>query len=241
MYAQLQTALRVLYPPSCLACGAEVVSDFGLCGACWRDTHFIDTLSCDLCGIPLPGHSGGVETCDTCLRHPPPWTRGRAAVTYEKGGRRMVLSLKHGDRTDLARPAAAWMADRLQGLVDEDSLLVPVPLHRWRLAKRRYNQAALLARALAREVGCETCPDALVRLRPTRSLGRRSREARFAELAGAIGVHPRRKALLEGRRIVLVDDVLASGATLWEATHACRTAAPQDVSIAVLARALWSS
>lgn len=237
--APLQSALRLIYPPRCTVCGELVDSDFGLCGPCWRDTPFIFGQVCDLCGLPLPAgpDAAGVAHCDECLAMPRPWGAGRAAVCYDGNGRKLVLALKHGDRQDMVRPAAVWMARAAQPLLRRDTLIAPVPLHWLRLLGRRYNQAALLARAVGQQVDRPVCPDLLIRPQATPSLGGRGRDARFATLAGAIRVHPRRRDRLAGRPVLLVDDVMTSGATLAAATDACLDAGAARVDILTLARA----
>ncbi len=237
---RFQSAIRLVYPPRCTFCGDLVDSDFGLCGPCWRNTPFIAGQVCNLCGVPLPAGPDApddVLTCDDCLCLPRPWDAGRAALIYEGNGRKMALMLKHGDRQDVAGPAATWMARAAQPLLKPDTLIAPVPLHWLRLLKRRYNQAALLARALSGEVDRPMCPDLLIRSRATPSLGGLGREARFAALSGVIAVHPRRRHRLAGRHVLLVDDVMTSGATLAAASEACRAGGAIGVDILVLARA----
>jgi len=235
--SRLQSVIRALYPPQCVACGALTEAEAGLCGPCWRGTHFIGGLACDLCGLPLPGEDRGSEVhCDDCLRIARPWVAGRAALLYRDTGRRLVLALKHGDRTDLARPAGAWMAQAAAPLLRPGMVAVPVPLHPWRLFRRRYNQAALLSARLAQVAGLGHLPDALLRIRRTRPLEGHSREARFAALDGAIRAHPRRAARIAGRPVLLVDDVMTSGATLAAATAALLAAGADEVFVQVLAR-----
>ncbi|MGG7645313.1 double zinc ribbon domain-containing protein [Rhodovulum sp. YNF3179] len=238
---RLQSALRLLYPPQCLGCAAPVETEFGLCGTCWRDMAFLSGAGCDMCGQPLAAAAGPDEDpaslhCDDCLAAPRPWARGRAALRYEGTARRLVLGLKHGDRTDLARPAGAWMARAAAPLLSPDTLIVPVPLHWRRLFARRYNQAALLAVALGRETGCAVCPDLLVRSRPTPMLDGLGRDARHAALSGCLRPHPRHGAQAEGRPVLLVDDVMTSGATLAAAAEAVLAAGGARVDVAVLAR-----
>ena len=235
----MQRALRLVFPPQCVSCGDLVESEFSLCGPCWRETWFISGLVCDLCGAPLPGEEAeGVVHCDDCLQRPRPWARGRAALVYRDKARRLALALKHGDRTDLGRPAARWMFRAAQPILAPDLLVAPMPLHRWRLLKRRYNQAALLAEAVARRAGLEYCPDLLIRPRATPAQEGMSAEARFANMAGRIAAHPRRAARISGRRVLLVDDVMTSGASFTAAAEACHAAGAKEVFALALARAV---
>jgi predicted amidophosphoribosyltransferase len=236
----MQSALRMIYPPQCVACGERTDEEFGLCGLCgpcWREAGFIAGLTCDKCGVPLPGEDPGEPVlCDDCLTIARPWSRGRAAMGYGETGRRVVLSLKHGDRLDLARPAGEWMLQVARPILCEGMIVAPVPLHWLRLLKRRYNQSALLAGRVAKLAGLDYCPDLLIRPRRTASQEGRDRDGRFANVAGAICAHPRRKRRIEGRHVLLVDDVMTSGATLAVAAEACLAAGASDVSVLALAR-----
>ncbi|SMX46979.1 ComF family protein [Actibacterium lipolyticum] len=231
----MQSALRLIFPPQCISCGVLVESEFALCGSCWRDTHFISGLVCDTCGVPLPGEDEDVQ-CDDCMTMARPWTRGRAAVLYQDNARRLILSLKHGDRTELARPMATWLSRAVQPILRPDMMVAPVPLHRTRLLRRRYNQAALLAAAVAKDAGLEYCPDLLLRKKRTQIQEGMGVDARFANIAGALQAHPKRREICAGRHVLLVDDVMTSGATLAAGAEACRAAGARDVSVLVLAR-----
>lgn len=229
--------LHQVFPPQCMSCGGRVESDFALCGACWRETPFTLGLVCDGCGTPLPGQDEGrPEHCDDCLSNERPWTRGRSALVYRDNGRRLVLALKHGDRLDLARPMADWMIRAAAPILSPGLLVAPVPLHRWRLLRRRYNQSALLSSRIARLAGLDHCPDLLLRRRATASQEGRSRTGRFENIEGAILPYPRHARLMAGRRILLVDDVMTSGATLDAASRACLEAGAAEVRVLVLAR-----
>ena len=237
MISKFQTALRVVYPPRCVGCGDMVESDFGLCGSCWSNTPFIGGHVCDACGTPLPGQSDGHrDLCDDCLVHTRPWIQGRAALIYKGAARKMVLALKHGDRQDIAMPAAKWMATAARPLLREDMLVAPVPLHWRRMLARRFNQSALLAKALAQEVSLDFCPDLLVRPQHGQSTEGLGHRERFESLAGSIEPHPKRQHRMAGRPVLLVDDVMTSGATLTAATRACLAARAREVHVVTLAR-----
>ncbi|MCK8484397.1 ComF family protein [Aliiroseovarius sp. S2029] len=234
---KMQSALGVLYPPQCVSCAAPTESDFALCGACWRDTPFIEGLVCDLCGDPLPGEDDGAPAqCDACLATPRPWHQGRAALRYSANARRLVLALKHGDRPELARAAAPWLARAATPLIAADTVIVPMPIHWSRLFRRRYNQSVELGRALARFLHLDHTPDALVRPKRTRAHDGMDVEARFANMQGAIRPHPKRGAALAGRSVLLLDDVMTSGASFDAATRACFAAGADHVNVLALAR-----
>lgn len=235
--ARFQTAVALIYPPRCLGCGDLVESDFGLCGPCWRDTPFIGGTVCDACGTPLPGNPDGHRLeCDDCMTTPRPWTDGRAALLYRDRARDLVLALKHGDRTEIARPAGLWMARAARPILRPGMLIAPVPLHWSRLLYRRYSQSALLAQAVARETGLALCPDLLERYRRTPLLEGHGAAQRFAELDRTIRPHPRRRHRIAGREVLLVDDVMTSGATLAACAEACRAGGARDVHVLTLAR-----
>jgi predicted amidophosphoribosyltransferase len=133
----MQSVVRAIYPPQCVACETQTEAEHGLCGPCWAETDFISGLVCDTCGTPQMGVDQGERVqCDDCMTIARPWDQGRAALVYKGIGRRLVLGLKHGDRLDLTWPAATWMASRLGPLLRDDTMIVPVPLHWSRLLKR---------------------------------------------------------------------------------------------------------
>lgn len=234
--AGMQTLVQLVYPARCLSCGGIVETEFGMCNDCWADTHFNNGLSCDLCALPLSGGAQSDAYCDECLSAERPWSRGRAALEYRDNGRRLVLALKHGDRQDIARAAGIWMARASVDMVQEDMLVVPVPLHLHRHMARRYNQSALLAEGMAETLGLDWCPDALERRSATASLEGKSRDERYETVSGRISVPDLRTDLIWDRPVMIVDDVLTTGATLTAATEACFAAGATDVCVSVMAR-----
>lgn len=231
---KLQSILDALYPQQCVLCETQISDQMGLCGPCWRETPFIHDLTCDKCGCPLPGVSDRRETCDDCLITARPWGTGHAALLYKDRARRLVLALKHGDRQDIAKPAAHWMSRFVPS--GSDYLIVPIPSHRIRLLKRKFNPAALLAQRLAGLTDGAFLPDALIRTRHTPTQDRKSMRDRFENVHDAIHPHPRNGRALAGRKVLLVDDVMTSGATFANAAEACFAAGADHVNVLALAR-----
>lgn len=233
-----RAALDVLLPPTCVTCDAAVDAPGRLCADCFAGTSFITEPCCRRCGVPFATASeGGPERlCPSCSAQPPKYDRARAALRYDAQARRMILPLKYADRTEMASALATQMARAGATLLREADVLVPVPLHRMRLFRRRYNQAALLAVAVGRLARRPVLPDGLRRLRATQALGSKTAEARAAEMEGVIAVRPSRAARIEGARVLLIDDVLTSGATANACTAALRAVGAIGVDVLVAAR-----
>lgn len=201
----------LIYPPSCLMCGAGVGAEGGLCAACWRDVPFIEKPYCQRLGTPFPFDHGGELVSPQAIAHPPVFAQARAVARYEGPARALVHGLKYSDRHDLVQPMAAWMARAGTELLSQSDLLVPVPLHWTRLFRRRFNQAALLAEAIAAQSGHEVAARALKRVKRTRPQFGLSRNERAHNLQGAFRPDPAFPVL--GRSVLLIDDVFTTGAT----------------------------
>jgi ComF family protein len=225
-----------ILPPRCLACGTIVDEPDALCGPCWAAMTFFAPPWCAVCGLPFPHPMGDDAICADCARDRSSWDRARAVLRYDKHSRRLVLALKHADRTHLARALGGWMRRAGAEVLDGADLVLPVPLHWTRLFARRYNQAGLLAHAIRAAGGPPVAPDWLVRRRRTPSQGRLGATARARNVRGAFALRPGRS--IRGKRIVLIDDVLTTGATVEECARVLRRAGAEFVGVLTLARAL---
>lgn len=202
----------------------------------WVRLTFLGPPQCDSCGLPLQIDLGEAETCAACIAKPPAWARARAALAYDDASRRIVLDLKRAGRRDGLSLISGWMARAGADILADADLVVPVPLHYRRLVQRGYNQAGWLAQAVARKSGVPVKVAALKRTKATPSQGGLSARARKRNVAGAFAIRPRYAPAIEGRRIVLVDDVLTTGATLSGCVRALRAAGASEVNVLVLAR-----
>lgn len=230
--------LDLLLPPRCLSCGVTVPVLGTLCVACWREITFLGAPCCACCGYPFDFDLGSNGLCGACAAHAPAFDRARAVMRYDDSSRELVLALKHGDRLHLAPTLAQWMRRAGAELLAEADLLVPVPLHWTRLFARRYNQAAVLALAMARPEGLAVSADCLIRRRRTPSQGRKNALARRRNVAGAFAL--RREGEVRGKRILLIDDVLTTGATVEECARVLKRAGAAGVDVLALARAVRS-
>lgn len=231
-------AVDSLLPPECPTCRTLVDGPHRLCASCFTAMSFVTAPHCLCCGVPFstPAESGPRGTCLGCMLRPPQFSRARAALRYDEAARRLILPFKYADRTEFAPVLAAMMARAGAVLLAETDAVLPVPLHRRRLIGRRYNQAALLAERLARRAGRPWLPDALIRHRETVPLGELSAAARIAEVADAFSIRPGRAALVEGRRLLLIDDVMTSGATASACAAALLQAGARSVDVLAAAR-----
>jgi len=236
----LRGATDALLPPRCLRCNDMVDSPHALCPACWGQLSFVVPPLCAHCGTPFPYAQAAGAICGACAAAPPVYARARAALVYDDGSRDLVLAFKHGDRLAGTALFGQWLGQAGAELLADADVVAPVPLHRWRLLGRRYNQAALLARAVARHAGIEPVPDLLSRLRATPSQGARGRAARERNVRGAFAVRARHRRMLAGQRVLLIDDVLTTGATLEACSRALSQAGAAAVDVLTLARVVRS-
>ena len=223
-------------PPRCLSCGEIVDQPDTLCGRCWGGITFFAPPWCVLCGLPFPHPMGEDAVCGDCAREPPTWDQARAVLRYDKNSRRLLLGFKHGDHTHSAAAFGRWMHRVGSEVLAGADLLVPVPLHWTRLFQRRYNQAALLAQAVSAAGGPEVAADWLVRRRRTPAQGHLGPAARERNVRGAFAMQTRRS--VAGKRVVIVDDVMTTGATVDECARVLKRAGAQSIGVLTLARVL---
>jgi ComF family protein len=230
-----QAALDTLYPPTCLACRAATDRHGALCPRCWSAMRFIERPFCERLGTPFEHDLGQGLISPQAMADPPAFARARAVARFEDGpARTLVHRLKYSDRAELARPVARWMARAGADLLTDADLLAPVPLHALRLWRRRFNQAAALTAEISRQTGKKCDLAALRRVKATRSQVGLSRSQRAENVQGAFRVAE--GAALRGLNVVLIDDVLTSGATANAASRALLRAGAKRVDVLVFAR-----
>lgn len=231
----VRLVIDAVLPPRCPGCGQIVDGDDRFCAACFVALQFLGPPQCACCALPLPHDGDPAARCGACLAEPPPFDTARAPLAYGGPARQVVLALKHGRRLVLARLMARVML-RVAGTLPDDMVIVPVPSHRWRLWQRGFNQAAEIARHLARQSGRPLLVDALIRTKPTASTRGLTRKQRQANVTGAFKVA--RVADVQGRAVLLVDDVMTTGATVAACARQLRRAGARQVAVLTYTRAL---
>jgi ComF family protein len=234
--------LNAVLPPLCLSCAGAVGATGQLCATCWTKIVWLGTPLCTCCGMPFEFEAGTGDDafCGACLKQHPRFARARAVFRYDDASKGLVLSFKHADRTHGAPAYGRWLARAGAALIGDCDLIAPVPLHWTRLAWRRYNQAALLAVAVARETGRVLVPDLLVRSRRTVIQGQLGRGARRRNVRGAFRLNPRYLAEIREKRILLIDDVFTTGATAEECARVLLKGGAVAVDVLTLARVVRS-
>jgi ComF family protein len=236
----LAVACDLALPPTCIACRVPVADDGGLCPACWSRLGFISRPFCERLGTPFAVDLGDGLVSPAAIAEPPAYGRARAVAHYDDIARKLVHALKFGDRLDLARPLGRMMAQAGAELLHDADALVPVPLHWTRLWRRRFNQSAALADVVGRASGRPVWLDVLVRRRRTGHQIGLSRAERARNVQGAFAVPEAWRAEVRGRRLVVVDDVLTTGATLEACARALSRAGAERVDVLVFARVVES-
>ena len=233
--------LDLFYPPSCMSCRSAVSAPHTLCSICWTQMRFIERPYCEKLGTPFAQDLGPGLLSPEAMADPPVWSRARAVCAFDEGpARRLVYRFKYWDRMEVARPVGMWMARAGAEVLEQADLLIPIPLHRVRLAARRFNQAMALAQSVSLTCGVPADPFVLERVKPTPPQVGLSKLQRSVNLQGAFKVPDEARPRISGARLVLVDDVLTTGSTTNAAARALLRAGAANVDVLVFARVVLS-
>lgn len=228
--------LNLFFPPQCLQCNSRVPTHGTLCRGCWDAIHFISAPCCARCGFPFEYSTGGDAMCGVCLHDAPRFTMGRSVFRYDDASRNLILRLKFQDDTSVSTTYGAWLAQAAAPFLEACDAIIPVPLHYRRLIERRYNQAAMLAYGLARHANLPVWPDSLRRIRATSPQSGLDKKERAKNVKRAFDVHSKHAERMRGKRLLLLDDVMTTGATLNACADALFKANARDVYVLTLAR-----
>jgi ComF family protein len=228
--------LDAVLPPRCFSCGEQVLSQGDLCGACWAGLDFFSGVGCACCGFPFEVDIGDDALCGPCIKKRPLYARARAVMRYDDNSRPMVLAFKNSDRHEGVDIFGKWMAGVATGQLHNTDIIIPVPLHRKRLFYRRYNQAALMAKAIGKQMNIEVDVNGLIRNKPTKSQGHLRRKERFKNVRAAFSLTKKGELAIKDKHILLVDDVLTTGATVGACTKVLMGKGAASVQIITLTR-----
>jgi ComF family protein len=231
-----RAAVALFYPPSCIGCGGATGTAHTLCARCWGEVRFIERPYCERLGTPFAVDLGVTLLSPAAMADPPVFDRARAVARYDDVARKLVHRLKYSDRLDCAQALGTMMARAGAELTAEADVIVPVPLHRWRLWRRRFNQAMALASVVARESGVPCDPFLLARVKRTQSQVGLTKVQRQENLQGAFRVPADAKGRLADKRVLLVDDVLTTGSTANAAARALLRGGAKAVDVLAFAR-----
>ena len=238
--ANFTKILNQVLPPRCSVTG-ELVDEQGMIAPkAWAELNFIAYPFCRSCGVPFGYEAHENLLCTNCIDYPPSYDMARAALLYDDVSRNLVLRFKHADELHVVASFVPWLMRAGEAFWEEADVIMPVPLHRWRLLRRRYNQAGLLAKALSRETKLPYEPLTLMRSRATQTQGHLGPKERYKNVKKAFAVDPKCSETVKGKVVVLVDDVLTTGATVNECAKALKKAGAKKVYVLTLARTKMS-
>lgn len=234
-----QSLVDLILPPRCIVSGEIVDSQGMLSPEAWGDLNFIADPQCHRCGFPFDFDSGEIKEGNICLgcsKTPPRYDKARSALVYDDASRDVILGFKHGDQTASVPSFVPWMMRAADKIMDQTDYIIPVPLHRWRLMRRRFNQAGLMAQYLSKAAHVPTLLDGLVRKRATQTQGHLNSSERKKNVKNAFSVHPKQVTALKGKSVLLIDDVYTTGATIDECTKILLKVGVSSVNVLTLAR-----
>jgi ComF family protein len=232
----LSLGLDTVLPARCVVTGETVERQGMIASSAWASLDFIASPFCQCCGFPFDFEVEGMALCGQCLEETPPYESARAALKYNDASRSMILGFKHGDQTHAVKAFTPWMIRAGAEMLSDADVIMPVPLHYFRLISRRYNQSGIIARALAKQTGKPVLLDGLMRIRPTPPQGRLKAKDRFANVKKAFAVNARHAEKIQGKTCILIDDVYTTGATVRECAKVLKKAGAAKVHVLTLAR-----
>ncbi|MDG1288059.1 MAG: ComF family protein [Rickettsiales bacterium] len=233
----LRQSLNLLFPPQCGLCREMVGENGGVCSDCWQKLNFISAPFCSHCGYPHEFDMGQGAQCAACMETTPEYHGHRSVLHFDDASKRLIHDLKYYDKPLMLDTFARWMAQASPEWIDlDEALLVPVPIHRWRLLKRKYNQSALLAKRLASLQEMHVGYNILTRIKNNPPQASLPRKERLKNLSGAFAVNPKKREAIKGRTIILIDDVMTTGATINACAKQLKKAGSGRVYCLTLAR-----
>ena len=231
--------LDIVYPPHCISCGVDIDKNGNVCAKCWGDISFITDPQCNVCGFPFDFEMQEGSICAGCTKNMPHFSKARAVFLYDDSSYRMITSFKYNDRVENRLAYARWMVRAGAGMLHEADLIIPVPLHFFKLIMRQYNQAALLAHELAKIVDKQVLANAITRKKYTKTQAVFSHKGRFKNIKGAFQINPKYQNLIANKKILLVDDVITTGATANECAKILLKSGAGRVELLTLAKTLY--
>ena len=235
----MQKLIDVVLPPRCPITGEIVDSQGTVSATGWKDLSFITSPYCHQCGFPFDfaqENDAAVNLCGACIANPPIYDHARSALVYNDQSRDFILGFKHGDQTHAVVAMVPWLYQAGGEFWGDTNIILPVPLHRWRLLRRRYNQAALMGAVISKRVKIPFLPDGLIRTRSTPVQGHLNASERHKNVASAFSVHPKHKDAFLGKNVVIVDDVYTTGSTVNECAKVLKRAGANKVYVLTLAK-----
>ena len=232
----LNRFVDIILPPRCFSCKKLVTKHHTLCAECFEKINFISEPFCEKCGLPFPYDIEGETICGECIRKTPIFEKALSIVHYDDGSKKLILSFKHGDVTDVVPAFTNWIIQHAKEFIDTTDIIVPVPIHRIRLLKRRYNQSALISNALGIKIKKHSVPDLMIRTKNTPPQGHKGIISRKKNIRGAFSINPKYLKHVEGKKVLLIDDVYTTGATINECTKTLLKAKAKSVKVLTIAR-----
>lgn len=231
-------AANIIFPPRCVNCYCFTMQHGALCIDCWSKLNFISNPYCNSCGIPFEFVVGDSLTCGDCITKNPSFDQARSAVVYDESCTKLITSFKYGDKTHHARILSKWIDLCGKDILNKTDFMIPVPIHLKRLRKRKYNQAALLAKYLQKDCKIPILYDGLIRVKNTPQQAGLSSYARMRNLSGAILFNQKYKHQLQGKTVTIIDDVMTTGSTLEVCSRVLKKAGIKKIYALTVARTI---